>query len=273
MTTAVAPAPVSVAEIEAFQRDGYFLREGVFSRDEVARVREACAAVMREEYATGSPPDWPGWRVGDDPLAVRKYDNAWKANDIIKRCVCDKRVGDIAAALIGATGMRLFHDQFLFKPAHGGKVVTWHQDWGYWQCIDGPRTVTCWIALEDVVPEGGPMLYMRGSHKLEVSALPTAISGDDEMRPDFLKQFEEVPVILKAGGVAFHHGLLFHGSGKNTSDRDRWAIVSHEVAEDARLRVHRQGHGVLQKMKDYAEYPKPGEKFHGPQFPRVDLHL
>lgn len=273
MSTSVEIAPVSNAAIAAFERNGFHLQEGVFSREEVGRIKAACEAVMREEYENGTPPDWPGWHPGDDPKSVRKLDNCWKANATIKRAVCDIRVGAIAAALIGAQAMRLFHDQFLFKPARGGKVVTWHQDWAYWQCIDQPRTVTCWIALEDVKPDGGPMLYMRGSHKLPVSDVPQVISGDDELRPEFLKGYEEVPVLLKAGGVAFHHGLLFHGSGKNMSDLDRVAIVSHQMADDCRYRHHPQSHLALKKMKEYAEYPKPGERFCGPQFPRVDMQL
>lgn len=274
MTPTTAGAHSATAEeVAQFAQDGFVLREGVFSREQIGRLRAACEEVMVGRYATGIAPDSPNWKPGDDPQAVRKFDNTFKSNETIRRGVCDRRVGAIAAALIGAPGMRLFHDQFLFKPARGGKVVTWHQDWAYWQCIEAPRTVTCWIALEDVEADGGPMLYMRGSHVLPVTATPKAISGDDELRPAFLAGFEEVPVILKAGGVAFHHGLLFHGSGKNHSQRDRVAIVSHQVACDARLREHAQDHGVLHSMKRYAEHPKPGEVFHGPQFPAVDLSL
>ena len=35
--------------------------------------------------------------------------------------------------LIGPT-IQLFHDQALFKPAHTGGPIHWHQDNGYWQC-------------------------------------------------------------------------------------------------------------------------------------------
>lgn len=256
-------------EVAAFAAKGYHIHDVLFSQEEVARVREACVAVSHGTYETGSPPDHVGWRPGDDPLAVIKLDNCWKANAAIRAMVTSSRLGHVAAQLIGAPEIRLWHDQYLYKPPQGGKVVTWHQDWAYWQMIAESKTVTCWIALGDVLSiDQGPMMYLEGSHHLGLYPLPEVISGDDEMKPSLPdgKPMREAPVLVRAGQVAFHHGLTLHGSGKNLSDAPRYAIVSHVMSGECTYKPG-QHHMNEDEMKKHTGYPAPGERFRGGQFP------
>jgi ectoine hydroxylase-related dioxygenase (phytanoyl-CoA dioxygenase family) len=44
-----------------------------------------------------------------------------------------------------------------------------------------------------------------------------------------------VPVVVKAGGCAFHHSLAFHGSGPNEATVERRALVSHLVPVETRF--------------------------------------
>ena len=46
---------------------------------------------------------------------------------------------------------------------------------------------------------------------------------------------ERVPVVVKAGGCAFHHGWTFHGSGPNEATGERRALVSHLVPVETRF--------------------------------------
>jgi phytanoyl-CoA dioxygenase PhyH len=256
-------------EVAAFGERGYHFHERLFSEGEVGELLAVCDAICNlEEYETGTPPDSVCWRPGDDPQAVRKIDNCWKASEVVRRYVTDARLGHIAAQLIGAPGIRLWHDQYLQKPARGGRVVTWHQDWAYWQMIAECRTCTCWIALADVGPDSGPMVYLEGSHQLGLHELPQGISGDDEQKPVMPDGTvcREVPVVLKAGEVGFHHGLLLHGSGHNESGEDRLAIVSHVISTECTYKPGRP-HMNEQKMQKYGDGPAPGEAFRGRQFP------
>ncbi|MBI4556967.1 MAG: phytanoyl-CoA dioxygenase family protein [Candidatus Hydrogenedentes bacterium] len=257
-------------EIAAFNERGFHVHDRIFADDEVGAIREACEAVCQAVYETGVPPDGAGWRPGGDPCAVRKIDNCWKANRTIAKYVTDTRLGHIAAQLIGAPGIRLWHDQYLYKPARGGKVVTWHQDWAYWQMIGECRTVTCWIALSDITPDCGPMVYLEGSHKFGLFPLPKGISGDDEQKPVLPDgvHLREVPIIVKKGQVAFHHGLTLHGSGINDSEADRQSLVSHVMSTECTYKPG-QPHMNEVKMKEQADCPQPGERFRGPQFPMM----
>ncbi|MBA3847710.1 MAG: phytanoyl-CoA dioxygenase family protein [Planctomycetes bacterium] len=255
------------AEIAAFDRDGFHIHpEPLFDARELAAIRAACDDVAHLRYATGVAPDARGWEPGAKATAVVKIDNAWKSDPTVLSAVTDPRVGRVAARLVGADGMRLWHDQYLRKPASGGGIVTWHQDWMFWQAIDRPRTVTSWIALDDVTIDQGPMLFVAGSHHgglrqdlmphdwtggaLPVSPVPGAI----------------VPVVVRAGQVTFHHANLLHGSASNGSGRDRVSLVSHLMAADC---CYRPGHGhvCIERMLAQPDAPAAQERFRGPQFP------
>ncbi|MCF7734624.1 MAG: phytanoyl-CoA dioxygenase family protein [Akkermansiaceae bacterium] len=255
-------------EIARFAERGYHIHTAVFSDAEVAVINAAADRVIARDYDKGAPPDCRHDRTAADPLAVIKLDNVWKADAILEATALSTRIGHIAAQLIGAPGIRLWHDQLLDKPAHGGRVITYHQDWAYWQMIAECQTVTCWIALDDVRPDSGPMVLVEGSHKLGVCPTPNTYTGDQTMRPPLPADFQgrDVPVIIPQGSVSFHHGLLLHGSDRNFSSSRRRAFVSHVMSTACTYRPG-QYHQNEEWMKLHADYPQPGETFRGPQFP------
>jgi hypothetical protein len=268
--TVIVSDVLSRDDIEQFQAHGYHIHGKLFTDDEVQAIRDACEQVLVGAYETGTPPDDIYWRPGDSPQAMRKIDNAWKANRTIARAVTDERLGHIAAQLIGAPSIRLWQDQISFKPGSGGKVVTWHQDWAYWQMIAECQTVTCWIALDDVHPDSGPMMFLEGSQSLGLYQRPSTISGDDQMKPGLPDgtKMREVPVVIPAGHVSFHHGLMLHGSDANRTGQPRRAMVSHVFSGVCTYR-ERNEHVNERAMRQYTDYPKNGERFHGPQFPQM----
>ena len=256
-------------QIARFQETGYHIHDRVFSAAEVAAVNAAADRVIQGVYDKGRGPDEIGYDR-KDPLAVIKLDNTWKADTTMERMVFSPRLGRIAAQLIGAPSIRMWHDQLLDKPPFGGRVVTYHQDWAYWQMIAECQTVTCWIALDDVVDKSGPMVFLEGTHKLGLWPVPAGITGDDEQRPKLPPGFQtrEVPVVIKKGSVSFHHGLLLHGSGRNFSPFRRRALVSHVMSGKCTYRPG-QYHMNEGAMRKQADFPAPGEKFRGPQFPQI----
>ncbi|HYF50344.1 MAG TPA: phytanoyl-CoA dioxygenase family protein, partial [Planctomycetota bacterium] len=179
----LASTTLTLEEIEAWNRKGYHIHGKLFSDEEVAALREHCELVGQGVYETGIAPDGVGWKPGQDPLAVRKFDNCWKADRTVAAAVLSPRLGHVAAQLLGVDMIRMWHDQYLHKPANGGRTVTWHQDWAYWQALDRCETVTCWIALDDVRADSGPMVFLEGSHKYGLFPTPNRISGEDSAFP------------------------------------------------------------------------------------------
>lgn len=256
-------------ELDAWDRDGFHIHpEPLFTAAECAAIREACEHVAHHRYATGVAPDNRFWEPGAAPTAVCKIDNAWRSDPVTAAAACSPRVGRIAAQLIGADGMRLWHDQYLRKPAAGGGIVQWHQDWMYWQAIDRCRTVTCWIALADVDESMGPMVFLAGSHRdgLRMDLQPTDWTGDSLPPCPIGDHWRRVPVAVRAGQVSFHHGATMHASDANHSPRTRWSLVSHQMASDCCFRPG-QAHIAIDGMQRQPGGAAPGERFRGPQFP------
>ncbi len=56
--------------------------------------------------------------------------NLWTENELVKSLVFSKRIAKIAADLMQVDGVRLYHDQALFKEAGGG-ITPWHADQYY----------------------------------------------------------------------------------------------------------------------------------------------
>ena len=66
------------------------------------------------------------------------------------------------------------------------------------------------------------------------------------------KNIEIIYVEVPAGGVAFHHGYTWHGSGINYSQDHRRAIVAHCVPDDSKF--HPTNTGGTGKI--YKKYKK-----------------
>ena len=129
----------------------------------------------------------------------------------------------------------------LWKPPRA-RPVGFHQDDGYQSWVVPPEMATCWIALDDTHPEGGTLEYARGSHRWGLSPPEVEFHAPDdplrEMRAAAARagvEPEIVPVVVPAGGGAFHHGRTYHGSGANRSERHRRAVVAHCMSSEARF--------------------------------------
>ena len=95
----------------------------------------------------------------------------------------------MAATLLGCDGVRLYHDQGLFKEPFGGPTP-WHQDQYYWPFVEDVPTITMWMPMVDVPAEIGTMTFASGSH-LEPSLRGPGIS--DESQATFGEQLRERP--------------------------------------------------------------------------------
>jgi ectoine hydroxylase-related dioxygenase (phytanoyl-CoA dioxygenase family) len=229
---------IAPPDIEAFQRDGYWIAPQIFSAAEVETFRTALARVEAGEYGTGKRPtlDLP---IPPDPTALRKIDNAWWADADLAALATNARLGEIAAALLGVPSVRLWQDQLLDKPPTGVDTgnIGWHQDWDSWRTVASRDAfVTAWVALDDVDEVNGAMQVIVGSHEwghiaggsnflgTDVEAQLAKLAGDRPVEPRHLS--------MRAGQVSFHHVLTFHGSGRNASDRPRRSLAVHYVAGD-----------------------------------------
>jgi ectoine hydroxylase-related dioxygenase (phytanoyl-CoA dioxygenase family) len=245
------PDPTSVGieaftpeQVEAFRRDGFLIvEEGLASETALERLRERYLRLFEGEYETGIRPDEVNWVPGRDPEdRTRQLCNAWKSDSVVAAQVLSERTARLAAQLMGYRGVRILQDNVLWKPP-GTKAIGFHQDSSYADYLVPPEMVTCWLSLHDTVADAGTLEFVRGSHRwpksppnrTEFHAPEDWLAGARAAAPRS-EELETVPVVVKAGGGSFHHGLTWHGSAPNrTGSVARMALVSHLIPVEARF--------------------------------------
>ena len=180
---------------------------------------------------------------GRDPEdRTRQLCNAWKSDAVVAAQVLSARTGRLAAQLAGYRGVRILQDNVLWKPP-GTKAIGFHQDSSYADYLVPSEMITCWISLHETQADAGPLEFVRGSHawpksppaRSQFHAPDDWLAGPREAAPEGA-DLDTVPVVVKAGGGSFHHGLTWHGSAPNTSGSvARMALVSHLVPVETRF--------------------------------------
>jgi ectoine hydroxylase-related dioxygenase (phytanoyl-CoA dioxygenase family) len=147
--------------------------------------------------------------------------NLWREDEVVKALVFSPRLAKIAADLMQTSGVRLYHDQALFKEGGGG-ITPWHADQYYWP-LETDKTVTAWIPLQATPLELGPLEFSAGSHQI-VEGRELEIGDESEAAiQQRLKvtDFKHVIEPFDVGEVSFHSGWVFHRAGANITDQMR----------------------------------------------------
>ena len=227
--------PLTAAQIESFRENGFVYLPNVCSSDEVAFYREA---ITRATYAhnTEKRPlaDRDAFRkLALQTMQIRYHDPA------VMAFVTARRFGKIAAELLGVRGVRIYHDQSLFKePGRGVTNITpWHQDLYYWPFNEG-TVCGMWMPLVDVTAEMGNMRFVKGSHKFGYLG-EHHISDESQAAYDRWIAEHDAQVIdvvpMRAGDATFHHGWCVHGAHPNRSEKMREAMVIAYHPQDMRV--------------------------------------
>lgn len=172
-----------------------------------------------------------GWAPADGDV-LRKNDHASHRVDDLAPLVRNPLIGACAARLSGATEIRLWHDQLLYKPVEAtapSANVGWHTDRQYWGNCSSAAMLTAWVPFHDVDTTTGAISFVDGSHAWgEDIAL-------DFFNPDLAtlnslgesRNFTVVETTIPRGAMSFHHCRTIHGSGPNRSDGPRRSIAIH----------------------------------------------
>lgn len=211
--------PLSLEQIADFQRDGFALLRSVCSPEEAAAYRKVISDATYR-YNTETRPMEDRDTYGKAFLQIM---NLWTRDEEVRRYVLARRFAKIAADLMGVDGVRLYHDQALYKEGGGGHTP-WHQDHYYWPLqSEGIKAVTMWMPLVDVPVEMGALTFATGSHTEGfLGHLEISDKSHDEF--DKLVESKGYPVFtsgMKAGDATFHASWLLHSAPGNSSPNTR----------------------------------------------------
>ncbi len=240
----------TIALRERYERDGFYIHAASMLPPELLEWAARRIDEVREgTYDTGEAPAERRWNPGDDPRALCKIEQPQLANHALRAAICSPLLSQLAGAVTGAKMVQVWWVQLLYKPStpdatsiSAATNVGWHQDQTYWQAWDkGSELFTAWLALSDVTPDAGPMVFVPGSHHWgllkggdffvqDLNALRATISIPEG------ETWREVAVVLPPGGVSFHHRLLFHGSHQNVSGGPRRSLAIHLRTEKSNTR-------------------------------------
>ena len=162
--------------------------------------------------------------------------NLWQKNEEIKKLVLSKRLGQIAADLMGCEKVKIYHDQALFKEAGGG-ITPWHADQYYWP-IDTDKTITVWIPLQETPLEMGPLEFSAKSHQIVFGRdLMIGDESETQIKQNLrVNNFEHVIEPFELGEVSFHSGWVFHRAGANQANETRKVMTIIYMDAAARLK-------------------------------------
>ena len=233
---------LSPQAITKFHDDGFVVFERIIDKDTVKMLRERYDFLFAGIFETGLEPDEVNWRQNrDGPDTTRQICNAWKSDRYVAQVVLHREVGRACATLGGWSGARINQDNLFWKPP-GGSAVGFHQDSAYENWVIPSDMVSCWIALDDTATNGGSVTYIRGSHRWGESAIAENFHAPheplkemhDAARRAGITQPDHVELVVPAGGGAFHHGWIWHGSRENNRSNPRRSIVAHCMASETR---------------------------------------
>ncbi|MBN9615657.1 MAG: phytanoyl-CoA dioxygenase [Acidobacteriales bacterium 59-55] len=228
-----APFSLTGEQIHFYNENGYVKLGHVLSPE----LLDHYSRVITERVAELSADAVPLEQRTTYGKAFLQIMNLWTQSDQVREFVFGKCLARIAAELIDATGVRLYHDQALYKEAGGG-ITPWHADQYYWP-VSSDKMVTAWIPLQETPLEMGPLAFCEKSHRFQIGR-DLEISDESEMTlKQALQTFHLEESAFSLGDVSFHSGWTFHRAGANSTDRPRKVMTMIYMDEKMRLAAPR----------------------------------
>ena len=119
-----------------------------------------------------------------------------------------------------------------------GMEIPLHQDANYWP-FTPTKSVTVWLAIDDVDEDNAAMRFVPGSHlagDLAHAELPLDGSVVLNRRVVEHENYDQTVLNeMRAGEVSLHTDLLLHGSPPNFSERRRCGIALRYLAAEVKV--------------------------------------
>jgi phytanoyl-CoA hydroxylase len=224
---------LSQQQIYQYQEEGFLVIEDFLDASELQEWRQAVDQAVKERNGLKIP--GKEIRMEDEDGSNKEMDyyanvfdqllNLWQTNDRVKKIMLDERLGEMAATLAGADGIRIWHDQALIKRPWANPT-SWHLDTPFWSFSD-KRALSIWVALDDATPDNGCLYFIPQSHlqtTFDNPGITKNMNAVFQFYPQLSKS-KSVCASMKAGSASFHNGLCIHGAAANMTPGFRRAMT------------------------------------------------
>ena len=233
-----APAVLTSAQVEQFNRDGYVRGLKIFSAAEIGEIRGYFDALLAKVLTAG----------GDSYSISTAHAKYGRVFDLLRHPRIVACVRDLLGENVIGWG-----SHFFCKMPKDGKAVAWHQDASYWP-LSPSKAVTVWLAIDDADVENACMRFIAGSHHHGHLTYRESNPGEHNVLNQTIDnplQFgAAVDDILQAGEISIHSDLLLHGSEANESDRRRCGLTLRYCAAEVRAGMDWNQKGVFVSGSD-----------------------
>jgi ectoine hydroxylase-related dioxygenase (phytanoyl-CoA dioxygenase family) len=225
------PFELDEAAVQFYQQNGYVKLKQVLSEEIIAFFDEEITNLVFKLNKLTKP-------MAERTTYERAFlqvMNLWEESAEVKDFVFSKRLAQIAANLMNVDGVRLYHDQALYKEPTGG-ITPWHADQFYWP-LSNTNTITAWIPLQKTDLEMGPLAFAEKSQEVEIGR-NEAISDESERKLAIAMQdfkINETPFDL--GEISFHSGWTYHRAGANVSGKPRKVMTMIYMDKDIEIQA------------------------------------
>jgi ectoine hydroxylase-related dioxygenase (phytanoyl-CoA dioxygenase family) len=212
------PYQVTAETARCFRTQGHMTLGQVLSPNTLAKYGARITSLVSQ-------------RANQTPLAQRttygkafqQVMNLWVVDAVAKELVWSRRLARLAAELMGVRGVRLYHDQALYKEPGGG-ITPWHCDQMNWP-LQSMNTCVAWIPFQAVPLEMGPLSFASGSHRADFGR---HLLLSDESERVIASKISDLPMVelpFQLGDVSFHYGWTFHRAPANRTDTLRQVMT------------------------------------------------
>ena len=220
------PYALLPAQVAAFQEQAFVKLPGVLPPAVVHRLALRLDVLLRAEHGA------------DTAGRFTALEQLWLHDDLMRAVALSPRLGGLAADLLDADAVRLYHDNALSKEPGCGRTP-WHHDDEHFQ-LASTQVATAWIPVSAVPAAMGPLSFARGSGLRPLVADLAFDKVGTSYDVEVARRFQAAAVSVEdgpyaVGEVSFHSSLCFHTAGPNRTTQPRRALATTYLADGTRL--------------------------------------
>lgn len=259
-------------QVRAYREDGFVVIEDIFSTEDLSLMRQTLDELI--ESARGLTDhteilDLEPTHSPDTPK-VRRIKSPFENHPVYRSMGKHPKLLSVLRTLIG-NDLRMHGSKINLKSAKFGSPVEWHQDWAFYPHTNDD-VLAVGVMLDDMTEDNGPLLCVPGSHKgptFDHHQDGRFVGAMDPEKCD-IDLNAAVPITGKAGSCSFHHVRAVHGSGMNTSGKDRRLMLYQVAAADA---WDIRGMGRVGSWDNYVDTMISGEPTNEPRTVSTPIRL